>query len=184
MRESVARFALAALVGLPVGEWGAPRGRPPADRCPAGDALVLVERANEYRRARGLAPLVPDARLFEAADRIAFDLAARGVLDHTGSDGSTGGIRVQAAGYARTMSAENLAAGQTGAEGVVEAWAGSPGHRANLLSGRLRHAGAAHVVGKPACRGCGPDYWVLVLGDSRGPARPLPPTCSTPLASR
>jgi uncharacterized protein YkwD len=184
----VAHFALALLVGLPIGGASVPRTgaavNPAEGPCPAGQALDVVARANAYRQARGLAPLEPDARLFVAAERLAADLAAHGTIGHVGSDGSLPWTRVDAAGYTRTMVAENVAAGQTDAAQAVRGWIDSPPHRANLLQAGVRHVGAAHVVGRPACRGCAPHYWVLVLADTRGPAVSVPPACATLVAAR
>jgi uncharacterized protein YkwD len=41
--------------------------------------------------------------------------------------------------------AENLARGNVGAERIVAAWMASPGHRANILDGRLTRIGVAAV---------------------------------------
>lgn len=145
--------------------------------CPSNEALDLVAGSNDFRADHGLGALEPDVRLFLAADRLARDLAARGELTHVASDGSAPHDRAEAAGYVRTIVAENIAAGQTDPGQVVRGWSGSPGHRSNLLDGRVRHAGAAHAVGRPACPRCPPHYWVLVLGATRGPTEPIPPPC-------
>ncbi len=145
--------------------------------CPTGSAVELVARSNDFRTDRGLDALEPDARLFVAADRLARDLARRGELTHIASDGSWPPDRAEAAGYVRTIVAENIAAGQTRVDQVIDGWADSPGHRKNMLDGRVRHAGAAHVTGRPACPRCPPHYWVLVVGASRSPVQPLEPGC-------
>ena len=44
-----------------------------------------------------------------------------------------------------TVAAENLARGNVGASDVVAAWMASPGHRANILDGRLNRVGV-HAV--------------------------------------
>lgn len=178
MRHARARFALVILAGGLAAGFAPPRADP--DECPRADAFGLIARTNSYRAALGLPLLTPDARLFRAAQRLAEDLARQGVIGHVGSDGSTVGVRVAAAGYDRAMAAENVAAGQLEAGEVVLAWVGSPGHRQNLESARVLHAGAAHVTGRPACRGCSPDYWVLVLAVPRRLAPPVPVVCSAP----
>ena len=165
--------ALAALAGLGV----AGPERADALWCPSNEALGLVAGSNAFRAGHGLAALEPDVRLFLAADRLARDLAARGELTHVASDGSAPPDRAAAAGYVRTIVAENIAAGQTEPGHVVLGWSDSPKHRANLLDARIRHAGAAHAVGRPACPRCPPHYWVLVLGATRGATEPIPPPC-------
>jgi uncharacterized protein YkwD len=47
-----------------------------------------------------------------------------------------------------TVAAENLARGFSSADGVVVAWMKSPGHRANILDGRLTRIGVAAVYGR------------------------------------
>jgi uncharacterized protein YkwD len=47
-----------------------------------------------------------------------------------------------------TVAAENLAYGNTGADGIVAAWMASPGHRANILDGRLNQIGVAAVYAR------------------------------------
>ena len=44
-----------------------------------------------------------------------------------------------------TVAAENLARGNVGASAIVAAWMASPGHRANILDGRLNRVGV-HAV--------------------------------------
>lgn len=191
MRDTFAHFALALVVGLPIAGLPGPAFGVPApitapaltataDRCATDEAMGLVLWTNAFRRSRGLAAVEPDARLFAAAERLAGDLAERGRIGHVGSDGSTLGVRVVAAGYPRSMAAENVAAGTLEASETVEAWVGSPGHLANLMTPGVQHVGAAHVVGRPACRGCSRDYWVLVLAGTRELAPPVPLACGPP----
>lgn len=141
--------------------------------CTPGAAIDLVERSNDARADRGLARLEPDARLFDAAAAHAEVLSRRGILEHTGADGSTIGERARAAGYRWTIVAENLATGQIDPDAVVRSWLDSPGHRANLLDPDVRHAGAGHARGVRACPSCPPRWWVLVV--TAGPAAPRPP---------
>lgn len=173
MRKTFVHFALVCLGGLTI----AGPETATAVWCPSGTATDLVALSNSYRLERGRPALEPDVRLFVAADRLARDLARRGTLSHVASDGSRATDRAAAAGYTRTFVAENIAAGQTGPAQVIRDWAGSRGHRANLLDDRVRHVGAAQVVGRPACRRCPPHYWVLVVGDTRGSSEPLARGC-------
>jgi len=56
--------------------------------------LVNLERSNV-----GLDPVGIDMRLIGAARRHSDDMAANDFVSHTGSDGSTVGLRVTAQGY-------------------------------------------------------------------------------------
>ncbi len=176
MRKGRAHIALVFVIGaLSVG-WTPAAG--PDDTCPPDDVFGLIARTNAYRRSLGLEILQPDVRLFQAAERLARDLASHGRIGHVGSDGSTLGIRVEMTGYDRRLAAENVAAGQLDADEVVRDWAASPRHRANLQSGRVLHVGAAHVRGRPACLGCSPDYWVLVMAEPREIGPPVSVVCT------
>jgi uncharacterized protein YkwD len=47
-----------------------------------------------------------------------------------------------------TVAAENLAFGNVSASKIVDAWMASPGHRANILDGRLNRIGVAAVYSR------------------------------------
>ena len=96
--------------------------------------------------------------LEQAAGAHAAALARRGVLDHTGEEGSDPGTRARAAGYDYARLVENLAAGMDDARPVLDIWLARPGHRSNLLRPRVRDAGIA----------CARGTWVLMLARQRG----------------
>lgn len=91
------------------------------------EVLSLV---NDYRVANGVEPLAYDAGLQEAADIRATESIA--VWSHTRPDGSDWWT-VDAQVYG-----ENLGYGYSTAEELVNAWIGSPTHRANLLQPRFK----------------------------------------------
>ena len=80
-------------------------------------------------------------------------MAARGVLSHTGANGSTVGTRVRSAGYGWCRVAENIAQGQQSLAEAMASWESSPGHRANLLNPGLQDVGL----------GRNGDYWAMVF---------------------
>jgi len=137
----------------------------------------LVELANEARarprrcgRARydPAPPLTTNSALDRAAEVHALDVSRRGVLSHEGSDGSVPGDRATRAGYRWRAIAENVAAGQTTAEQLVETWLQSPGHCANLMDARYSQTGVAIAINKDD------DYviyWVQVYAAPQGSAR-------------
>jgi uncharacterized protein YkwD len=65
-------------------------------------------------------------------------------ISHTGTDGSSAGDRIRAAGYNYTYYAENIAASSSqyfSPETVVNLWMNSSGHRKNILSDKAVHIG-------------------------------------------
>jgi uncharacterized protein YkwD len=124
------------------------------------DEARVLELANAQRAANGLPALAHDHRLSVAAQRQADDNARTGTLSHSGSDGSTVGSRVSDAGYPWAMVAENAAMGQRTADEAVTGWMNSPCHRANMLNGRVVHAG----VGM-ATAASGAPVWFMVYAD-------------------
>lgn len=126
----------------------------------AGEMLGRVNAARasgydcgEAGRFGEAAPLRLESRLMAAAQRQADDMNARGVLEHTGSDGSTVATRVSDAGYSWSRVGENLASGQRDVTEVVTAWLESDGHCRNVLGSQYRDLGVGRA-GK---------YWVQVF---------------------
>lgn len=138
-----------------------------------GDAATVVMRVvdlindarSEARRCGrkkfpAVSPLQPVNALEDAASTHARDMAAHSALGHEGSDGSMPAKRVTRAGYAWSAVAENVAAGQTTADEVVDTWLNSPGHCANLMSPRYSDTGVAYAVDSNSDKGI---YWVQVF---------------------
>jgi uncharacterized protein YkwD len=115
---------------------------------------VATRALNDFRATAGLGALAYSEALEEAARAHAEDMASHGFFSHTGSDGSTVSQRVSRTGYGWCVAAENIAMGQGGLAEVIAAWAGSPGHRANMLS---RDVGEFAMVEAPG------RIWVMVL---------------------
>lgn len=83
---------------------------------------------------RALPPLKQQAALDVAALAQSAGMALQGYFDHTSAlDGSSPLRRVQAAGLAPSVAAENIAAGQQSPEEVVGSWLRSPGHCRNIM---------------------------------------------------
>ena len=108
----------------------------------------VVARTNYYRQQFGCQPLTIDKRLTASAQRHSEDMALHDLFDHVGSDGSSPSQRITAAGYKWSLAAENLAAGYTSPEEVVDAWFNevppNDGHRRNLLNCALRQVGVGY----------------------------------------
>jgi uncharacterized protein YkwD len=106
--------------------------------------LALV---NARRQAAGQPPLTLDPRLNEAAQKHAEVMLARVFYSHETPEGTQAWARVRAAGYEPDIVAENIAANHTQVDEVMDAWMYSPGHKRNLLDGRLKNIGIGVAVG-------------------------------------
>lgn len=102
---------------------------------------------NSVRRGAGLPPVRPDPLLAQVAARHACDMAQRGRMTHKGSTTTGPGPRVKAAGYAPTVTAENIAAGPFSQERVLAEWNASGGHLANMLIPQVRDYGIGQAIG-------------------------------------
>jgi uncharacterized protein YkwD len=130
----------------------------------AQDAVLCL--VNRERKRRGKRQLRDSAALRSAAAGHSRDMVARGYFDHNSPGGRDVVDRVMAAHWASRRSAwrlgENIAWG-TGdyatPRHIVALWMGSSGHRANILDGRFREAGAGVAAGAPQpTRGRGATY--------------------------
>ncbi|MDH3749760.1 MAG: CAP domain-containing protein [Gammaproteobacteria bacterium] len=128
--------------------------------------LELINEARVQARRCGrkkfpaTTPLKQVAALESAALAHAQDLAAHSYTGHKGSDGSMPADRAARADYTWNSVAENVAAGQTTAEEVVNTWLTSSGHCANLMSSRYSDTGVAYAVNPASEKGI---YWVQVF---------------------
>lgn len=102
-------------------------------------------------------PLAWNGQLGSAAERHSEDMAQHSHFSHTGTDGSSVGERVSAAGYEWRRVGENIARYQQTVEQVVADWAESPGHCANLMDPSYTEFGAAELD----------RYWTQVFGNPR-----------------
>lgn len=99
---------------------------------------------NQYRAANGVAPLQLNLELNAAALNQSQDMALQDYFSHTGLNGSTPASRMNQVGYTSSYYGENIAAGDTTPEEVVQAWIDSPDHRANLLNPSFTQVGIGY----------------------------------------
>jgi len=112
--------------------------------------LAIVEMTNAFRKEHKLSALTPNPTLAAAARAYARTLAANTGLSHT-LEGTTPATRAKEAGYAYCQIAENLAMASDSrgftardyARRALTGWAGSPGHRKNLMLPYLTDIGVA-----------------------------------------
>lgn len=107
-------------------------------------------------------PLRLHASLNQAAQNHAAEMAANDILSHTGSNGSSVAMRVEAQGYNWRVVAENIAAGQESVAAVVAGWMDSPGHCQNIMNEQAIHFGAGYALSEETNSGYG-RFWVQVF---------------------
>jgi uncharacterized protein YkwD len=93
----------------------------------------VLRLVNAERAKAGCSPVTPNGPLRKLAEAFSADMAARNFFDHTDPDGKDPWQRAAALGIS-DLGGENIARGQTTPQDVMNAWMGSPGHRANILN--------------------------------------------------
>lgn len=83
--------------------------------------------------------------LAAAAEQHSKDMADNEHFNHTGTDGSSAGDRIQQQGYNWQTYGENIALGYNSATKVFQAWLDSPGHCKNMMNANFEEMGAAVV---------------------------------------
>jgi uncharacterized protein YkwD len=132
--------------------------------------LQLVNQARERPRTCGTArfpaarPLLLNDVLSRASLAHAADMAQYSYFSHEGRDGSSPADRLSRAGYGWRAVGENIAAGPTTPEKVVDDWMKSPQHCANLMAPQFREMGVAYSVNRASQAGI---YWVQLFGAHR-----------------
>ena len=128
--------------------------------------LTLI---NNYRASKGMKALRASKSLNIASFTHSKDMATRRYFSHTtksplpvGQSGSSFTNRMSDAGYTySTYKGENIAAGQSTAQAVFNAWKASSGHNANMLNAKYTviGIGLATVSGSPYT-----NYWTTDFG--------------------
>lgn len=114
------------------------------------NAYKVLQLVNEQRKAKGLNELVMDSSLLNSAMIRAGENAL--LFSHTRPDSSS------AFDLNDQMIAENVAAGQTTPQEVMESWMNSKGHKENILSKD------AKTIGIGVVKHNGVYYWVQCFG--------------------
>lgn len=142
----------------------------------------VLELTNQFRAENGRAPLNLNLELNAAAQDHSEDMALQDYFSHTGKDGSQPWDRAKVVGYEAQSMGENIAAGQTTPESVVEGWKNSPGHRANMLNASYTELGVGYFYLQNDTGSVNyHHYWTQVFGSGDlNPASYLPAASSTP----
>ena len=124
----------------------------------------LLRLVNDYRLVLGLAPLIPSARLSDAARAHSRHMIDHRFFSHESPEGFSPAVRLTLANVGWNAVGENIASGFSTPQAVFEAWMASPEHRANIESPRFTHAGAGYAL-DAAPTGDFPDvhYWAMAF---------------------
>ncbi|CAN5676826.1 hypothetical protein BH11PSE8_BH11PSE8_42370 [soil metagenome] len=112
-----------------------------------------------------VAPLSWSILLTQSAHGHANDMAERDYFSHVSADGRTLADRVSGTGYEWRSVGEDIAAGYTSIESVMNAWLASASHCATLMNPKVREVGLACVSGTPHT--LYRTYWSLNVGQPR-----------------
>jgi uncharacterized protein YkwD len=109
-------------------------------------------------------PLPMNDSLRTAARNHSLDMATQNYFSHTSLDGRTFDQRIRNAGYTGSFPlGENIAAGASTPQAVVDGWMGSPGHCANIMNGAFRATGVGYAFNPGATYR---HYWTQTFGGS------------------
>lgn len=128
----------------------------------------VVDLVNQHRASIGLPPLRRNANLDYAARYHAADMAEENYFDHDTYDG-WGGTTYVCNTWTRLRlyypnyngAGENIAAGYSTPEAVMQGWLNSPGHRANIERASFNEIGVGYYTG-PGHYG---RYWAQDFGN-------------------
>jgi uncharacterized protein YkwD len=132
------------------------------------EEINFVNMLNDYRAANGLSPLLVSDMISEATYRHNHDMAKYGFFSHYSvqsdwfATNATPWDRMAASGYNfNTSKGENIAAGQSTAAAVFDAWKNSAGHNANMLNSAYTVIGVSEyqLAGSPYT-----FYWTTDFG--------------------
>lgn len=132
------------------------------------EVLALVNQ----RRAAGatcggtpypaVAPLALNVNLRDAARGHSADMAANNYFSHTSLDGRTFDQRILQAGFTGGYPlGENIAAGQSTAQVVVNGWMASTGHCQNIMNGSFHQIGIGYGFSQSSTY---KHYWAQSFG--------------------
>lgn len=133
----------------------------------------VIRLTNEKRAQSGLAPVVYNAALSQAAQAKASHMINKGYWAHVAPDGTQPWSFFTNAGYRYKYAGENLARDFSNPSSTVDAWMASPSHRDNMLSGKYKEIGVAVIDGQLA--GVETTVVVQFFGTRTGDTLPTQP---------
>jgi uncharacterized protein YkwD len=176
---AVAALGAALMVGAPASASAQAAACPGAQASASAMASPAVRAAlrclvNAIRVEHALQPMAPSSRLNLAAQRHSADMVARRFFDHVSPSGGTLNKRAGRVGY--LASAQDWTLGedigwappdQATPAALVDAWMGSPAHRAVILEPVYREVGIGVSPGTPTADGSPGTTFVLDVGVTR-----------------
>ncbi|KEF35997.1 spore coat assembly protein SafA/uncharacterized protein, YkwD family [Schinkia azotoformans MEV2011] len=117
-----------------------------------------IQLTNQQRAKYGLPALATDWELSRVARYKSVDMRDKNYFSHTSPTYGSPFTMMKNFGIRYTAAAENIAAGQTSPQGVVNSWMNSPGHRQNILDSRMTHIGVGYAKG-----GSYQHYWTQMF---------------------
>jgi serralysin len=125
----------------------------------------ILELVNQERSKQNLKPLILVQELDTAADGHSNRMASGDFFSHTDPNGSSLVTRIERNNYQWTTAGENIAAGQSSAESVMQGWMNSSGHRANILNPNFTHLGVGYAyLANDSGSVNYQHYWTQVFG--------------------
>jgi uncharacterized protein YkwD len=135
---------------------------PPATKLPGskpGDLEdQLVAAVNQARRQAGCQAVKDDGHLHNSARSHSDDMARKGFVSRTGSDGSGYADRIRKAGY-RDPLGEDVGRGYQTAQQALDAWLGTPDMRSPIVNCDAKAIGVGVTFAKD-----GTIYWTADFG--------------------
>jgi uncharacterized protein YkwD len=141
---ALAACAYPAAQAAPATTAAPPPASTTASSAPDAMALEVGRLVNAYRVRIGCHPLLWDSAAARAAQAHTDDMVRRGYFAHESPEGQSVGTRLHNAGGTWRAVAENIASGQRTAQGVVQGWLDSPGHRRNIENCTFTRQGVGH----------------------------------------
>ena len=118
----------------------------------------VVELVNVERQKAGLPALKMDSAISNLARAKSKDMAVNNYFAHQSPTYGSAGDMLRQYGISWHAWGENIAAGQSTPEIVVNAWMNSSGHRANILSSNFSKIGVGYVTNSS-----GRPYWTQIF---------------------
>ncbi len=120
--------------------------------------LQVLDLVNEERLSRDIIPLKLNDQVQQAAQVRANEIVT--VLGHTRPDGRSCFTALDEAGVSRFCAGENIAAGQSTPESVMNSWMNSKSHRDNILDPSYTEMGIGYLRTSSGKYG---RYWVQMF---------------------
>lgn len=107
----------------------------------------VVRLVNAERAKNGLQPLTANWQLARVARYKSTDMRDKGYFSHTSPTYGSPFDMMKNFNISYSAAGENIAAGQTTAQAVMDSWMNSAGHRQNILSPNYTEIGVGYCTG-------------------------------------